>query len=49
MTRPAGATIPRYWSPWRWAPAARTRWAWQGIVWAFPERVLPAALTYQGA
>lgn len=29
MTRPPGAAIPRYWSPWRWAPAARRRWAIQ--------------------
>lgn len=35
MTRPAGATIPRYFSPWRWAPAARKRWALQSLLWAF--------------
>lgn len=27
MSRPAGASIPRYWSARRWVPAARIRWA----------------------
>ena len=34
MTRPAGARIPRYWSPWRWTQGARSRWAFQTLCWA---------------
>lgn len=49
MSRPAGASIPRYWSPWRWAPAAQRRWIFQTLAWSFDETILPAVLTYGGA
>ena len=49
MTRPAGATIPRYWSPWRWTQGAQRRWVFQTLVWAFEGDILPAVLYYGGA